>query len=345
MRALSMVRWTRFDSTNGVDGWASWLAQADDGNPFQSTAWAAYKRRFGWESEQWLACNDHHQPICGIQVLKKRLPLKKALIWVPGGPLLGFAARGQEPAGPLLASWLDQFRREHAVVYARFDSRLRAAEDLSDSLRRICRRPAVRINSGYTMHLDLRQPPEVLAAAMTSKHRYYVKQARAAGITWKVGQSDELAQDFLQLSQEVSRLKRMRSALFPSAHLAMLREAFGDRCLMLVGYRTGHPVTACVVLTVGPQAFYLLAATGALGRRVSAAYAMIPKLLETLAAWGVTRFDFGGIDPRSPSASGVDHFKRGFGGELIQHLGEWEWAAASPLRWAVNVLIGRRAVL
>ena len=69
---------------------------------------------------------------------------------------------------------------------------------------------------------------------------------------------------------------------------------------------------------------------------------MVPKLFEILQQAGITRFDFGGVDPHAPSARGVDHFKRGFGGELMAHLGEWEWAANTSLRWAANILIGRK---
>lgn len=86
----------------------------------------------------------------------------------------------------------------------------------------------------------------------------------------------------------------------------------------------GRPATSCLVLTLADKAFYLLAATGTDGRRISAAYAMVFKLFELLKSRGVTRFDFGGIDPLSPSARGVDHFKRGFGGEIVEYLGEWE---------------------
>lgn len=318
------------------------LARADDATPFQSAAWGAYKHRLGWEPEQWVACHGDGQPVCGFQVLKKRLPLNRILVWVPGGPVVGFPARGTEPAGPLLASWLEQFRRENRLAYVRFDSRQRDAADLVDSMRQVCRRPTVRINSGYTIQMDLTASPDAVASEMTSKHRYYVKQAHAAGINWQSGQSEALAGDFLRLHRELARLKGMRGGGSTAARLAMLRGCFGDQCRILVGYSGGQPVTACVVLTVAQRAWYLSAATGAQGRRISAAYAMVPTLLGLLKQAGVTRFDFGGINPRSPSAGGVDHFKRGFGGEIIAYLGEWEWAPSGTWRWAANILIGRK---
>ena len=67
-----------------------------------------------------------------------------------------------------------------------------------------------------------------------------------------------------------------------------------------------------------------------------ASYGVFALLLQYLQNTGMTEFDLGGMDPNSPGARGVNQFKKGFGGELVQYVGEWEWATASWLRWAVN---------
>jgi lipid II:glycine glycyltransferase (peptidoglycan interpeptide bridge formation enzyme) len=73
---------------------------------------------------------------------------------------------------------------------------------------------------------------------------------------------------------------------------------------------------------------------------------MIPELLEHLKQKGIETFDFGGIAPGNPNAEGVDHFKKGFGGEIIEHLGEWESANSEALRTILNIglmKIGKRS--
>jgi len=69
---------------------------------------------------------------------------------------------------------------------------------------------------------------------------------------------------------------------------------------------------------------------------------MFAKLRGLLREEGVVEFDFGGINPQSDLARGVDHFKRGFGGREIQYLGEWDQATSAVLRMVTNFLIGRR---
>jgi lipid II:glycine glycyltransferase (peptidoglycan interpeptide bridge formation enzyme) len=80
----------------------------------------------------------------------------------------------------------------------------------------------------------------------------------------------------------------------------------------------------------------MIAATNDLGRNTCAAYSMVPNLLKHLASKGIKRFDFGGIDPGNPGAAGVDHFKKGFGGSIVESLGEWEFMSSNAARFLIN---------
>jgi lipid II:glycine glycyltransferase (peptidoglycan interpeptide bridge formation enzyme) len=85
----------------------------------------------------------------------------------------------------------------------------------------------------------------------------------------------------------------------------------------------------------------MAAATNEMGRKISAAYAMISELFVNLKSKGVEVFDFGGIDPGNLNAQGVDHFKKGFGGKIIEHLGEWESIPSETLRFFLNIGLKR----
>jgi lipid II:glycine glycyltransferase (peptidoglycan interpeptide bridge formation enzyme) len=99
---------------------------------------------------------------------------------------------------------------------------------------------------------------------------------------------------------------------------------------IVTGYHAERPVTSCMTLNFAGRAFYYIAATGAEGRKLSAAYGMLPRLVASLRESGIRYLDFGGIAPQSSERAGVDHFKKGFGGEIVEYLGEWE-AASVPL--------------
>jgi len=81
------------------------------------------------------------------------------------------------------------------------------------------------------------------------------------------------------------------------------------------------------------------AATNEKGRSMSAAYAMFEKLAHELISRNVLEFDFGGIDPVNPGSTGVNHFKSGFGGEITELIGEWEYSSNNYIRYLINLLI------
>ena len=336
-----MVKWQRLDGDREPQEWAALVGEATDRTPFQSYAWGEYKRHDGWTPQRWIATDESGAVVCGLQALVKPCSFQRVLVWVPGGPLAGLPGFSAERLGSFVEGWLTAFTRRHRPVYVRFFSCLRSSQTASEAMRRLCRRPAAPINTGSTIHHDLSQPLDRVRAAMTSKHRYYVKRSEAAGLKWSWGSSTEFIHRLARLHEEMVQAKRLRGVGFSHAQLEALSGAFGQDCFVVVGSREGRPVTACLTLLTGPSAFYLVAATGAEGRTLSAAYAMVARLLELLQSRGIRHFDFGGIAQGTNEAAGVDHFKRGFGGQVVEHLGEWEWAPSSIVRWGVNVLIRR----
>jgi lipid II:glycine glycyltransferase (peptidoglycan interpeptide bridge formation enzyme) len=159
---------------------------------------------------------------------------------------------------------------------------------------------------------------------------------------WQSGNSDKFITDLSSLHDEMVRDKKLPALSMSQSELITMRNILGDSFLILTGYLNKQPATSCLVLGTGNNFFYMVAATGRIGRETSAAYAMIETLLSTLKKRNTKVFDFGGIDPVNPSASGVNHFKCGFGGEIVEHLGEWESAKSERLRLLINIAIRLR---
>lgn len=306
--------------------WDGLVAEATDASLFQSSGWAEYKRAAGWSCERWVAAGPDGRPRAAMQVLLKRLPLGRRLAWAAGGPLTGFPGCGPEEAARLVSEWLAAFRARRGV-YARIRSHRPAEADWVRAFSGALARPVSSLNSGVTLAFDLARPLEPAKG-----HRYYIRQAEKAALAWESGHAAELAEEFAALYGEMAEAKGLKRRLFDPESLPRLVELFGGGALVLIGRLGGKSVTGCLSLQTGKHGFYLAAASSAEGRKVSAAYAMFPKLVELLRERGVARFDFGGIDPANPDAKGVDHFKKGFGGAQVEYLGEWDWAALPGLR-------------
>ena len=326
--------WKQLSAENEGD-WDRLSGSARDSNPFQSEAWGRYKRWFGWEPQHWIASADGGRVLCAVQVLKKPLPLGGIALWAPGGPLIGFPDATLEDLERAIPEGIREVCRANRAGYARFYILQPAAPETRRILSSLCVVPARRLGSGATVRIDLTLPPEKLLGGMEKKHRYLVRRQEENTLRWGWGTSAALAADLGRLHLEMAAAKRVSAA--GGQELSGLIREFKNNSRILVGYAGGEPVTACLVLLHGDGAFYWRAAAGRRGREMSASYAMVWQLLNRLKEAGLQRFDFGGILPGMRRAAGINHFKQGFGGEIVEYLGEWEWAPASWIRWGVNL--------
>ncbi len=334
------MHWKPFPAERGGAEWDSLLAGAYDDNPFQSSAWANYKRRMGWQPQRWIAEGNGNRILCAVQLLRRPLPLGRSLLWAPGGPVINFPESADEDWGDILSAGLKEIGQAHRAAYVRFYLLQSSSERAIQGLSRFCRPPRRRLGSGATVQLDLSLSMEQLQTGMDKKHRYLVRRLEENGFRWEWGTSESLISDLGRLHAEMSYAKRTLAV--DRGDLQRLASAFRENAPTLVGYVGDEAVTACLVLLKGQSAFYWRAATARKGREISAAYAMIPQLFKLLSSRGVRRFDFGGILPGTPSAAGINHFKQGFGGKTVVYLGEWEWSNSSWIRWGVNAWVASR---
>ena len=96
----------------------------------------------------------------------------------------------------------------------------------------------------------------------------------------------------------------------------------GDsRVFCLAGIKDNKPIVACIISLLSEKAFYHYAASTERGRELSASYGMIFHLINKLRELGIKKLDFGGLSPDG-SSTGVDFFKLGFNGEIVNKVGE-----------------------
>jgi hypothetical protein len=340
-----MVIWEPYPESEGAHGWNSLLLQAHDYNLFQSFGWGEYKRSTGWRPLRFLAHNKGGEVVSMVQLLVKSFPLGFALAWASGGPVFRFVNRHVSSQAFDLQGLLAALRARFPRLLVRFNSYVPHESALAYHFNMTCRRPCIRINSGYSLQFEIPTHAEMFIAGMTSKHRYYVNKAARAPLSWQVGCDDDSIKALTAIHREMTANKGLRLPTIPEVSYSDLREKLGeDGMTIFTGYLDNQPVTSCLTLDFGKKSFFWVAATGNAGRQVGAAYAMLPRLIDVLRKKGIEHFDFGGIAPGSPQAEGVNHFKRGFGGQLVEYLGEWEWASVPLLAPTVGLIIKYRGL-
>ena len=336
-----MVNWEIVADDFAAHTWDDLLCGFEHAQVFQAHGWGEFKRIAGWQPLRLLARSPGAAAAGMAQVLLRKLPGGFKFAWVPGGPCLATHANPQD-ARAQLQGLLQLLRNAIGAHYLRCNFTFPAGEGGTDAVASCLLRPAVRIGSGRSVLLDLAGGDGAWLKSLTSKHRYYVRKARAAALDWRYGNSAAEISAMAQLSAQLAKDKATTVGIFSQTDLEQLATLLRDHCRILVGYEHGQPVSACTVFHVGALAYYASAATVGRGRELSAAYAMMFELRKRLREDGVTILDFGGIAPDNSAARGVDHFKLGFNGKVVEYLGEWESASSLPHRWLGNLAVALR---
>jgi lipid II:glycine glycyltransferase (peptidoglycan interpeptide bridge formation enzyme) len=336
-----VVTWNPVEQHLTQEKWDRLLAGNANTQIFQSFGWGEYKRSAGWRPTRFIAQNNGGEITAIAQTLVRVLPGGLSFVWVPGGPLIG---AGQEKVGisELLAGFQAGVRAHVGRSYIRCNFTFPADAAASFDTARVLSKPAVRLGSGYSVLLRISGDDEAWLKSLTAKHRYYVRKACASDLSWRYGNGDAELAALAKLAVQMLKDKHIQAPVYSLSDLQRLRELLGDGCRVLIGNAEGESVTACMVLRFGSHAFFATAATIGRGRELSAAYALVAQLRRRLMSDQVKVLDFGGIDPKASSAQGVNHFKLGFGGTVVEYLGEWEWAANPIHRWLGNLAVAVR---
>lgn len=324
-----MVKWEKF--TGNGEEWDH-LVTSLSNSFYQSYGWAEVRRVSGWEPLRILA-RDETRVVAGASILVKR-KAGAAICWIPGGPfgdldLISSELRKTLPA--LLGTRL---------VYCRL-SLLRPDTGQEQSLLETSgwKRPRVNMSSGLTMHYDLSGGEEDRLKRTTGNWRHNLKRSARHNLTVEHWLAPDL-KDISSLYREMEALKSI-----PMQHsedeLQSMMQHLGDKVVM---YRCldadGSLLAIRAAGIFGDTAMDLLAVAGAAARKLYASHATLWALLDHCSRLGLKTYDLSGVDPQGNK--GVFDFKHGTGAEMVECLGEWEWASAPGMRQAVNWLVARK---
>ena len=156
--------------------------------------------------------------------------------------------------------------------------------------------------------------------------------------TWQSPNSNEIG----KLYDEMVHYKKARGPRdIPSIEsIDRLFSCLGESVVCIqVRNDAGQLLAIRAAIIIGHSAWDALAATNEEGRKSYASYVCAWRLIEVLDGRGINQFDLAGIDPLNNE--GVFNFKKGFGGEYVRYLGEWEASRPGIIRLLVGRLISK----
>ena len=325
------MSWRRFADAD--DAWDSMVTRLGMTTPYQFSAWANFRSTFGWRALR-LVTDDGN---CAAQLLVKSIgPMR--IIWGAGAPLGTISTS-------LLVELREAARREvgGSVSYLRVADHRQLNEACVAEFRAAgFVRPARQLSTGQTLVRNLSSEYAPLAEAYTSNWSRNLRRGHQREVVGEEWNSPDAAQ-LARLHQDVENLKHSFDADWRRDEGSMRRllECFGERLVVVRATGAqGELLAARAAVVCGTTGFDFLAATAPAGRRCYASNVALDTLLTLLAARGITRYDFGGVD--QTTNKGVFDFKHGAGGMPYSYVGEFEFVSPRITRNAVGKLVALR---
>ncbi len=303
------------------------------GHVLQTWEWGAVKQGMGWEPLP-LILEQDGEIKASLLILKRKIPLpgmKPCIFYSPRGPVVD--VENLELCRELFKG-AERVARDHRAILLKIDPDIPITNQKFISNLEQCN--FRRNNTGldfegvqpsFVFRLDIALTEEQLLANMHGKTRYNIKLAGKKGVTIRAAQGKEELPAFYAVLQETAQ--RDQFLIRGYEYFEMMWDqlvANGLGQIFLAEYQ-GRIVSGTLALILGDKAWYLYGASSNEYRNVMPNYLIQWEMIRWAQVNGCKIYDFRGVsgdmDENNP-LYGLYRFKKGFNGELIEFIGDWD---------------------
>ncbi|MDI6709249.1 MAG: peptidoglycan bridge formation glycyltransferase FemA/FemB family protein [Bacillota bacterium] len=321
------------------------------GHILQSWAWGAVKAGTGWRAHR-LVLEDDDGGIRGaVSILERELPVvKRPIFYSPRGPVVDF---GDAEAFAALCRAVRELAEKRGAVFWKIDPDLpaepaTAAFLLDQGFRELARGPNFEgVQPRFVFRLSLERELDGIFASFSSKTRYNIRLAGRRGVTVRTGTAEDLPAFYALLRETAERDRFLirGAGYFDLIWRHIIERGYGR--LFIADYQ-GEPIAATLAFTIGDKAWYIYGASGNRHRDAMPNYALQWAMICWAKELGCRMYDFRGVsgdlNPDNP-LYGLYRFKKGFNGDFVEFVGEfdyvfapviynlWQWGEPRYRRW------------
>jgi lipid II:glycine glycyltransferase (peptidoglycan interpeptide bridge formation enzyme) len=194
-----------------------------------------------------------------------------------------------------------------------------------------------------TMLLDLSLTETELLQNMKSKWRYNIRLAERKGVTIRSGTTADI-DSFYRIYAETAA--RDGFLIRPAAYYRDVWSLFIEQrqAELLLAEVEGEAVAGLMLFFYGQTAWYLYGASTQEQRHLMPNHLLQWQAIRRAKARGCTCYDMWGAPDNFDETDrmwGVYRFKQGFGGQVLQGLGAFDYPVKPALYWAFNAALPR----
>lgn len=306
-----------------VKQYEEFLANNDHTRITQSIPWGEVKSN--WEHEV-VYIEEDGKIVAGMLVLIRKV-MNTALLYSPRGPVCDLE---NIDLVNKLVDEVELIARRYNAFCLKFDPAIAESEEIRELYQQNGYKVSgnetdadLLIQPRYEFIIDLTdKTAEEILQDMNKKGRYSVRRAAREGVEITHSHSDEALEIFCRLNEQTEERKNI--SLRNYDYFKRLIEAYDEENVRI--YLAKHEedyLAASIVVTEGPEMFYLYAATSDKKRKLAPSYLMVYEMIRWGIEKGCKMFNLGGM-PELDEKHGLYLFKTRFTGEegIIKYIGE-----------------------
>ncbi|MDR2526117.1 MAG: peptidoglycan bridge formation glycyltransferase FemA/FemB family protein [Oscillospiraceae bacterium] len=298
------------------------------GHFMQAPFWGKLKRE--WQSDMLTVRSEDGEIKGCMQVLSRRVVplLPFSMMYAPRGPVCDIHDTTTLAALTEQAKALAKKRRGYSLLLDPDVSNaemafLAAMEGLG--YKHIVHENFEGVQASHVFRLNLAGKTEdEIRAGFHQKTRYNVGLAARKGVTVRVGTVDDLPR-FYEIMCETG----LRDHFVPRSlqYFQRIFATCGDCVRLFLAEYEGKTVAGTIEMRYGDKGWYLYGCSSNEARNVMPSYLLQWEMIRWAREGGCRLYDFRGV-PANPSddnpLTGLYRFKKGFGGDLVEFVGELE---------------------
>lgn len=193
----------------------------------------------------------------------------------------------------------------------------------------------------HTIYVDLNLSEDELMASFHSKTRYNIKVAQKYGVEVKEMTTNEGFEIYLKLLFDTTR----RQGFYlhsPTYHRQLWGLVKNNIARILVAFYQNQPLAAFMLFVVKDRLFYPYGASAYEHKEVMAPNLLMWEAVRLGKKLGLKTFDLWGcLGPQAKESEigyGFHRFKQGYGTELVEFIGTWDFVINFPLYNLYNLI-------
>lgn len=333
---------TRIIDKKEKDRYNRFVATHPAGHFLQLWEWGKVKEGMGWEKLP-LIVEEDGEIRASLLILKRALPisgLNKCIFYSPRGPVVDLESK---ELCKILFAGAARVARDHGAIFLKIDPDVDHRHQRFATILSECgfRKNETGLDfegvqPRFVFRLDIRPSETVLLENMHSKWRYNIRLASRKGVVIRQAEDKEDLRTFYDILVETARRDQFLIRgyeYFEWIWEHMVLNGYGQ--VFLAEYE-GQVIAATLAMILGDKAWYLYGASSNQNRNVMPNYLIQWEMIRWAKQQGCSIYDFRGVsgdlDEDNP-LYGLYRFKKGFGGEFTEFIGEYDQVYSRFFDW------------